>query len=79
MILVYAVASIIGIIVTALLLPHESLLFSVIAALLGGNLFALATGLIIVQGRSFVRQQETVRPEGIAGWKDAVPQGVVWC
>ncbi len=73
MILVYGLASIIGIVVTVLLLPYESFLFSVTAALLGGNLLALATGLIVVQRRSSFRQQETVRRQ------DAVPQGVIWC
>ncbi len=73
MILVYAVASIIGIVGTASLLSHESLLLSVAAAFLGGNLLALATGLIIVPCRSFFRQLQTFRQQ------DAVPQGVVWC
>ncbi len=79
MILVYAVATIIGIVVTASLFPHDSLLLSVTAAFLGGNLSALATGLIIVQWRSFFRQQETIRPQETIGRKDAVPQGVIWC
>ncbi len=79
MIFVYAVASVVGIVVTASLLPHESLPFSVAAALLGGNLFALATGLTIVQWRSFFSEQGTIRPQETVGRKDAVPQGVVWC
>jgi hypothetical protein len=79
MFLVYVLASIIGMAVTAWLLPQESLLLSVPASLLGGNLLALAAGLIIVQWRFSFRQEGTIRSRGTVGRKDAVPQGVVWC
>ncbi len=79
MIFVYAVASVVGIVVTASLLSHESLLLSMTTALLGGNLLALATGLIIVQRRSSLCQQEAIRPQETVRRQDAVPQGVIWC
>ena len=73
MIFLYAVVSIIGIVATALLLPYEGLLLSVIVSLLGGNLLALATGLVIMLWRSFFLTEVNVRQQ------QAVPQGVVWC
>ena len=73
MIFLYAVVSIIGIVATALLLPYEGLLLIVIVSLLGGNLLALATGLVIMLWRSFFLTEVNIRQQ------QAVPQGVVWC
>ena len=73
MIFLYAVVSIIGIVATALLLPYEGLLLSVIVSLLGGNLLALATGLVTMLWRSFFLTEVNVRQQ------QAVPQGEVWC